>query len=134
MKCLALSLGHRQGDSIRTLLTFKTTNHNLNLTLTKHLTLNPNLKDAFRDLKHMQIRNIVYELEIVIYRPKVCGHLPVKHLIPKSWALIWSRSPSAAITASTLLGRLSTRCWNIALGTCFHSATRALVRLGTDVG
>ena len=22
--------------------------------------------------------------------PKVCGHLLVKHLIPKSWALIWS--------------------------------------------
>ncbi|CDQ65692.1 unnamed protein product [Oncorhynchus mykiss] len=32
----------------------------------------------------------------------------------------------AAITASTLLGRLSTRYWNIAAGTCFHSATRAL--------
>jgi hypothetical protein len=38
------------------------------------------------------------------------------------------------MTASTLLGRLSTRCWNIAAGTCFHSATRTLVRLGTDVG
>ena len=24
-----------------------------------------------------------------------------------------------------LLGRLSTRCWNIAAGICFHSATRA---------
>uniref|UniRef100_A0A8C7SXM7 BPTI/Kunitz inhibitor domain-containing protein n=1 Tax=Oncorhynchus mykiss TaxID=8022 RepID=A0A8C7SXM7_ONCMY len=36
--------------------------------------------------------------------------------------------PFAAITASTLLGRLSTRCWIIAAGTCFHSATRALVR------
>ena len=42
--------------------------------------------------------------------------------------------PFAAITASTLLGRLSTRCWNIAAGTCFHSATQALLRLGTDVG
>ncbi|CDQ91100.1 unnamed protein product [Oncorhynchus mykiss] len=31
--------------------------------------------------------------------------------------------PFAATTASTLLGRLSTRCWNIAAGTCFHSAT-----------
>ena len=40
----------------------------------------------------------------------------------------------AAITASTLLGRLSTRCWNIAAGICFHSATRAFVRSGTDVG
>ena len=29
----------------------------------------------------------------------------------------------AAITASTLLGRLSTRCRIIAVGTCFHSAT-----------
>jgi hypothetical protein len=37
-----------------------------------------------------------------------------------------------AITGSTLLGRLSTRCWNIAVWICFHSATRALVRLGTD--
>jgi hypothetical protein len=42
--------------------------------------------------------------------------------------------PFAAITASTLLGRLSTRCWNIAAGTCFHSTTRALVRSSTDVG
>jgi hypothetical protein len=42
--------------------------------------------------------------------------------------------PFAAITASTLLGRLSTRCWNIAAGSFFHSVTRALVRLGTDVG
>uniref|UniRef100_A0A4W5JF29 Transportin-1 n=1 Tax=Hucho hucho TaxID=62062 RepID=A0A4W5JF29_9TELE len=42
--------------------------------------------------------------------PKVCGHLLVKHLIPKSWSLIWSWSPFAAITASTLLVRLSTRC------------------------
>jgi hypothetical protein len=42
--------------------------------------------------------------------------------------------PFAAITASTLLGRISTRCCNIAAGTCFHSATRALVRSGTDVG
>ena len=43
--------------------------------------------------------------------------------------------PFAAITASTLLGRLSTRCWNIAAGTCIHSATRVLlVRFGaTDV-
>jgi hypothetical protein len=36
--------------------------------------------------------------------------------------------PFAALTASILLGRLSTRCWKIAAGTCFHSATRALVR------
>ena len=38
------------------------------------------------------------------------------------------------MTAFTLLGRLSARCWNIAAGTCFHSATRALVMLGTDAG
>ena len=49
--------------------------------------------------------------------PKVCGHL-VKHLIPKSLALIWSWFPFAAI-----LGRISTRCWNIAAQTFFHSAT-----------
>ena len=42
--------------------------------------------------------------------------------------------PFAAITASTLLGRLSTTCWNIAAGTLSHSATRAFVRSGTDVG
>ena len=40
--------------------------------------------------------------------------------------------PFAATTASTLLGRLSSRCWNIAVGTWVYSATRALVRLGTD--
>ena len=38
------------------------------------------------------------------------------------------------VCASTPLGMLSTRCWNIAAGTCFHSATRALVRSVTDVG
>jgi hypothetical protein len=32
------------------------------------------------------------------------------------------------------MGRLSTRCWNIAAWTCFHSATKLLVRSGTDVG
>ena len=42
--------------------------------------------------------------------------------------------PFAAITAATLLGRLYTRCWNIAAGTCFHSVTRALMWSGTDVG
>ena len=31
--------------------------------------------------------------------------------------------PFAAITASTLLGMISTRCWNIAAGTCLHSTT-----------
>ena len=43
-------------------------------------------------------------------------------------------TPVAAITASTFLGRLSIRCWNIAAETCFHSATRALARVGTDIG
>ena len=62
--------------------------------------------------------------------PKVGGHLLIKHLNPKSWSLIWSWSP----LCSTLLGKLSTRHWNIAAGTCFHSATRALLRSGTDVG
>jgi hypothetical protein len=45
-----------------------------------------------------------------------------------------TRTHFAAITTSTLLGRLSIRCWNIAAEICFHSATRALVRSGTDVG
>jgi hypothetical protein len=63
----------------------------------------------------------------------ICVHLFVEHPIPKSWALIWS-CPFVTKTASTLLGRLSTRCWNIAVRSCFHSATRALVRSDTDVG
>uniref|UniRef100_A0A0E9V743 Uncharacterized protein n=1 Tax=Anguilla anguilla TaxID=7936 RepID=A0A0E9V743_ANGAN len=41
---------------------------------------------------------------------------------------------SVAIAASTVLGRLSTRVWNMAAGIRFLSATRALVRWGTDVG
>ena len=62
--------------------------------------------------------------------PKVCGHLLVKHLILKSWALIWSGSPPfAATTASTLLGRFYTRCWNFVAAL----AIRALVSPGTDV-
>ena len=42
--------------------------------------------------------------------------------------------PFAAVTSSILLGRLSTCCWNNAVGICFLSATRALVRSGIDVG
>ena len=57
--------------------------------------------------------------------PKVCCHLLLEDLIPKSRALLWSWSPFASITTSTLLGRLSTRCWNIAAGTCFRSAARS---------
>ena len=49
----------------------------------------------------------------------------VKHIFPPELPF---GPPFASITASTLLGRLSTRCWNIADGTCFHSATRALER------
>ena len=39
-----------------------------------------------------------------------------------------------AITAHILLERLSTICWNITVGTCFHSATRALVRSALMLG
>jgi hypothetical protein len=42
-------------------------------------------------------------------------------------------TPFAARTTSTLQGRLSTRCWNIAAGSCFHSDTRALVSSDTNV-
>ena len=66
--------------------------------------------------------------------PKVCGHLFVEHLIPKSWALIWSWSPLCCYNSLHSSGRLSTRCWNIAAGSFFHSATRALVKSGTNVG
>ena len=52
----------------------------------------------------------------------------------RSWALIWSWSPLAAKPACTLMLRLSTRCWSIAAGTCFYSATSVLMSLGTDVG
>ena len=38
------------------------------------------------------------------------------------------------MTASTPLRRLSTRCCNIAAGTCFHSAERTLERSSNDVG
>jgi hypothetical protein len=77
-------------------------------------------------------------------RPIVfCGHYMTKSMWTPAHRTSHSKimginidlvPPFAAITASTLLARLSTRCWNIAAGTCFHSTTRALVRLGTDVG
>ncbi|KAG5844818.1 hypothetical protein ANANG_G00166800 [Anguilla anguilla] len=60
--------------------------------------------------------------------------ISVEHLIPKLWALRWSCSPLCHYKASTLLGKLYTRVWNMAAGIRFHSATRALVRMGTDVG
>jgi hypothetical protein len=47
----------------------------------------------------------------------------------------WSWSPPfAVIIASILLGRLSSRNCNIAVGTCYHSSIKALERSGTDVG
>jgi hypothetical protein len=58
--------------------------------------------------KHLQ--NVKLHLIYTTW-PKVCGHLLVKHLIPKSWALQWSWS---TLCCYNLLGRLSTRCWNIA--------------------
>ena len=53
--------------------------------------------------------------------PKICGHLPyesVGHPISEPWAWIWSRPPPhfAAVTASTRLGRLSTRFWSVSVG------------------
>jgi len=38
------------------------------------------------------------------------------------------------MTAATLLGRLSARFWSVSVGICAHSAKRAFVRSGTDVG
>lgn len=49
--------------------------------------------------------------------------------------LIWSWPVIAAITALTLLGRLSTRFGNLFKGFFFyHSSISAFVSLGTDVG
>ena len=56
------------------------------------------------------------------------GKILKQHLIPESWALIWSWSPVCCYNS------LYSRCWNIATGICFHLATRALVKSGTDVG
>src|SRR4029434_6078389 len=42
--------------------------------------------------------------------------------------------PFAAITASTLLGRLSTNFWSVSVGIGAHSFCRAFMRSGTDVG
>jgi hypothetical protein len=58
--------------------------------------------------------------------PKVCGHLLVVNIIPKSWALLWRWFPFAYITASTVLGRLSTtRCWN-----SFHFSHKNITEVG----
>ena len=79
---------------------------------------------------------LCFTLTVTCYTtwPKVCGYLFFKHLIPKTWPLIWSWSPLCCYNSLHSSGRLSTRCWNIAAGTCFHSATRALVRSDTDHG
>jgi hypothetical protein len=58
----------------------------------------------------------------------------LKHLNSKIMGINIELVPSfTAIIASTHLRRLSTRCLNNAVGNCFHSATRALVKSGTDV-
>jgi hypothetical protein len=95
-------------------------------------------------LPSVSLRNIAFYLVILLpkthksttytTRPKVCEHLLNKHLIPKSWALIRSWSPLCCYNSLHSSGRSSTRCWNIASGTCFSTATRALVSWGTDVG
>lgn len=63
-------------------------------------------------------------------RPKVCGHLTITLacMDSKILGIILSSSPFAVIITSTLLRRLSTRVWYMAVGTCVHSATRALKR------
>jgi hypothetical protein len=42
--------------------------------------------------------------------------------------------PLCCHNSPTLPGRISTRRWNIAMGTCFHTAIKVLVRSDTDVG
>jgi hypothetical protein len=76
----------------------------------------------------------IYTGQTYFWSCSVCGHLFVEHLIQKSWALIWSWSPLCCYNSLHSSGRLSTRCWNIAAGSFFHSATRALVKSGTNVG
>ncbi|KAB5549372.1 hypothetical protein PHYPO_G00066560, partial [Pangasianodon hypophthalmus] len=70
-------------------------------------------------------------LSIYTIRPKVCAPLTIT-LLNVSFQ-IYSRV-FAVIMSSTLLRSLSTRCWSVAVGICVHSATRALVRSGADVG
>jgi hypothetical protein len=53
--------------------------------------------------------------------PRVCGHLLVEHLIPKSWALI---------TASTFLRMLSTRCWNHCCGDLVPFSHKGISEVG----
>ena len=49
------------------------------------------------------------------------------------WYGVAPRPPFAAITAATILGRLSTRLWSVSGGISAHSATRELGRPGTGV-
>ena len=65
--------------------------------------------------------------------PTVCGHLLVEQLIPKSWALIWSWSPFAAITSSTLLEGFPLDVGPLLQGLA-SIQPQSLVRSGTDVG
>jgi hypothetical protein len=65
---------------------------------------------------------------------KVSGHLLVEHLIPKSWALIWSWSPLCCYNSLHFSGKAFHKTLEHYSRDLFHSATRALVRSGTDVG
>ncbi|MCJ8750042.1 hypothetical protein PDJAM_G00194600 [Pangasius djambal] len=66
--------------------------------------------------------------------PKVCAPLTINTHMRMLKIPFQIYSLFAVIMSSTLLGRLSTRCWSVAVGICVHSATRALVRSGADVG
>ena len=65
---------------------------------------------------------------------KVCGHLLVKHLIPISWALIWSWSTLCCYNSLYLF----LKGFPLHVGTLLRGLAsfhpRALVRLGTNVG
>ena len=61
-------------------------------------------------------------------------HACLKHLIPKIMGINMELVPLCFCNSlHSTLGRFSIRCWNIAAGTCFHSAKRALIRSGNDV-
>lgn len=55
-----------------------------------------------------------------------CMHFMAKNL----WTAEHLNHIAEHLTGSILLGRLSTRCWNMAAGICFHSD----VRSDSDVG
>uniref|UniRef100_A0A0E9WCS2 Uncharacterized protein n=1 Tax=Anguilla anguilla TaxID=7936 RepID=A0A0E9WCS2_ANGAN len=56
----------------------------------------------------------------------------IQHLIQSYGHSYGVGPPFAAKTTSNVLGRFYTKCWSITAGICFHSARRALVKLGTD--